>query len=583
MKAFFRHAIALLLAAAMAPGLAALDLPVKRVNGSDLYYYTVRKGDTVFGIARTLGITREQIIKHNPAAADGLRSGSVLYFPVSEFSETNPGTAATDRPTFRYKVQRGETLFGLSHRFGVTPEEIVALNPHSNDGIRAGEYLIIPGTVEPADGMTNTPVHAAASSSATPAAVQAAARASEAPQAPKVEPKAEPTPAPTPEYTPVAEITEPMVVENQTPTGTVAVLLPLMLDDEAPSKAAQRAADFVKGLMLAAAEMGHDGSPVKFHVFDTKGSQAEITRLAGLPEVAEADVIIAPEDEASLAQVVAKANPETYIFNILAVQDTTYLEHDNIVQANIPHHEMYEKAVGALMENYGGYTPVFLISKGGRSEKIGFTNYARESFAAANIAPLEIAFEGLLQARDLEVLDPAGKYVFIPASGSLTEFNKFARALRAFRDEAPLPDNIALFGYPDWTIFRNDAAELLHSLGATFYTRFFANPSSADVETFERNFKTSFGTEPLATVPSQAMLGYDTARFIVTDLRENFGVFSPEIPADFTGLQSSFRFAMPQPLEENTPDPDGQKNGAVNTALYLITYLPGNGVASRVL
>ena len=81
------------------------------------------------------------------------------------------------------------------------------------------------------------------------------------------------------------------------------------------------------------------------------------------------------------------------------------------------------------------------------------------------------------------------------------------------------------------------------------------------------------------------MLGYDTARFIITDIRANSGVFSPEIPSDYMGLQSSFRFLMPEPQEENVPasDPDGQEAGATNSALYLITYLTGNGVVTRIL
>lgn len=592
MKALFRHALALLMAVTAVEGTYALDLPVKRVNGIDQYYYAVRRGDTVYSLARRLGISRDEIVEYNPSAADGLRQGSTLYFPVSVFGAPEDKALAApsqNTPTFRYKVQRGETLFGLSHRFGVTPEAIVALNPQSNDGIKAGEYLLIPVTDEtganavasadreecefPADKNDEAPA-------ATVPVNQRHADGKDSPSQAVNETETRGAVAVTADNVPSQIEGE---VEMQTPTGMVAVLLPLMLEDENTPKSALRAADFVKGLMTGASEMSDDGSPIKIKVFDTKGSVAEIARIMSDSAVADADVIVTPEDEASLRAVLEKASSEAYVFNILAVQDTAYLTHDNVLQANIPHEMMYETAVRGLMENFEGYTPVFLVSKGGRSEKIAFTDFARAKYAERGIMPLEIAFEGILQQSDLDLLGTGNKYVFIPCSGSLSEFNKFARTLRTARDNSADPESIALFGYPDWTIFRGDAAELLHSLEATFYSRFFANPNSSETAAFNTTFSRQFGSDPMAVVPSQALLGYDTVRFLITNLRNNSGVFSPENPAEFTGLQSTFRFVMPEPLEENHPDPDGQESGAVNTALYLVTYLPGNGVASRVL
>lgn len=589
MKALFRHTLALIMAVSAIEGTYALDLPVKRVNGIDQYYYAVRRGDTVYSLARRLGISRDEIVEYNPSAADGLRQGSTLYFPVSVFGAPEDkalASPAKGTPTFRYKVQRGETLFGLSHRFGVTPEAIVALNPQSNDGIKAGEYLLIPVSAETA-GHASASVDREECETPKDSNAEAPAAAKSGKDVATVAP--EPAPAAPDEAKNEQAVSDNAPeqvegeVEMQTPTGMVAVLLPLMLEDGASSKTAQRASDFVKGLMIAASEMGDDGSPVKINVFDTKGSVAEIARILSDSTVADADVIVTPEDENSLRAVLDKASPEAYIFNILAVQDTAYLTHDNVLQANIPHEMMYDTAVRGLMETFEGYTPVFLVSKGGRSEKLAFTDYARAKYAERGIMPLEIAFEGILQQSDLDLLGAGNKYVFIPCSGSLSEFNKFARTLRTARENAADPSSIALFGYPDWAIFRGDAEDLLHSLEATFYSRFFANPNSSETAAFNSTFSRQLGSEPMSVVPSQALLGYDTARFIITSLRKNSGVFSPENPGDYSGLQSTFRFVMPEPLEENHPDPDGQERGAVNTALYLITYLSGNGVASRVL
>ena len=92
---------------------AALDLPVKNINGNEYYYYTVKKGDTLFSLSRTLGISSDDIIRCNPAVADGLRSDATLYFPVAQFG----GESADDTgdATLRHAVKKGETLFGISH------------------------------------------------------------------------------------------------------------------------------------------------------------------------------------------------------------------------------------------------------------------------------------------------------------------------------------------------------------------------------------------------------------------------------------------------------------------------------------
>ena len=586
MNALLRRVVLGTMALCTSMAAMPLDLPVKRINGKDMYYYAVRRGDTVYGLSSKLGISRDDIIRNNPSAADGLRQGVTLYFPVSEYRDkgipgNSPTTDTAGGATFTYKVQRGETLFGLSHRFGTTPDAIIALNPQSNDGIKAGEYLIIPGN-NPEAATAETREAAPQPSTSAPQAAPVAAAETVVISQPVAD-SGTVTEA-------VAESADtsassPIVIESQIPTGSIAVLLPLMLDEETPSKQALRATDFVRGLMLAARDMGSDGSPVKINVHDTKGSLSRIASLMSQPEIADADVIIAPDDEASLAAVVKGASPEAYVFNILAVQDTLYLTHDNVVQANIPHDEMYAAAVRGLMETYEGYTPVFLISKGGRSDKLAFTQAARAEYERRGFMPMEIAFEGTLQQRDLEALDPAGKYVFIPGSGSLSEFNKFARALKTYRENSADPSSIALFGYPEWTIYRNEAAELLHSLEATFYSRFYADATSEGVSDFNRRFTLAFGSEPMDVVPSQALLGYDTARYLITDIRDNQGVYTPELPVEYTGLQSAWRLRSGRPDDEAAPvsaDTEAD-NGAINTALYLITYLPGNGVATRIL
>ena len=50
----------------LAFGTMAYDLPVKTINGKQYYYYTVKKGDTLYSLTNLLGITRKQLVDSNP-------------------------------------------------------------------------------------------------------------------------------------------------------------------------------------------------------------------------------------------------------------------------------------------------------------------------------------------------------------------------------------------------------------------------------------------------------------------------------------------------------------------------------------
>ena len=55
---------------------------------------------------------------------------------------------AAERPT-THRVERGEYLYSIARRYGMTPEEIRALNPGLGDNIRVGQQVRVSGTPAP--------------------------------------------------------------------------------------------------------------------------------------------------------------------------------------------------------------------------------------------------------------------------------------------------------------------------------------------------------------------------------------------------------------------------------------------------
>ncbi|MDE6207115.1 MAG: hypothetical protein K2M55_04845, partial [Muribaculaceae bacterium] len=364
----------------------------------------------------------------------------------------------------------------------------------------------------------------------------------------------------------------------------IVVALPFGLDNPTPTRTNRLALDFYRGFLLAADTLSQRGSAIEIVAVDTEG--ADFAERIADTAVATAQVTVAPAEADRMATLASlAADRGSWVLNVLNVPDTLYAVNALVLQANVPQRNMYALAADAFIADYADYTPVVLRCDAGKNEKEAFVAYLTGRLESKGILPVEISYEDNLTSSHLDRLAPGGKYVFVPLSGSLAEFNKFAYALKSWRDRlaaeadaaaAENPDSyattsVALFGYPDWTVFRGDALDMLHRLEAKVYSRFYDNFHSFDARTLESSFRRWYGEPILESVPSQAILGYDTGCYLIKNLRANNGEFNPTYPTRYQGIQSTFDF-----------DRDGDA-GYYNSSLYIINYLPGDGISSRVL
>lgn len=126
---------------------AKIDLPIKNINGKDYYYYKVKSKETIYGISHKLNISQDKILKYNPAAISGLKDKQLLFFPVSDFSETENEKQKTEtvelpeRNVFTHVVKSGETVYGLANLYNTTVDKIISENPDVKNGLKAGQVL----------------------------------------------------------------------------------------------------------------------------------------------------------------------------------------------------------------------------------------------------------------------------------------------------------------------------------------------------------------------------------------------------------------------------------------------------------
>ena len=100
--------------------------------------HTVIKGETLYSISKKYNVKPDDILKLNPDAKDGVKENTVLTLP------SNAKAVASFKPTlnkYEYQVQQGETLYAISKKIGVSVDEMIKNNPTSKEGVSTGQSL----------------------------------------------------------------------------------------------------------------------------------------------------------------------------------------------------------------------------------------------------------------------------------------------------------------------------------------------------------------------------------------------------------------------------------------------------------
>ena len=98
--------------------------------------YRVQNGDTWYGIATRFGISPQALERANPEADPGrMRVGQLIEVPGG--AEDSPRGVV-------HRVGRGDTLWAIARRYDVSPAAIRDVNELTEDRLRPGQTLTIP-------------------------------------------------------------------------------------------------------------------------------------------------------------------------------------------------------------------------------------------------------------------------------------------------------------------------------------------------------------------------------------------------------------------------------------------------------
>lgn len=96
--------------------------------------HIVRRGETLFEIARRYGTDVNALKRSNGLRSNDLAVGQVLLLPTA---------TGADRGRM-HVVRRGETYWSIAKQYGVSVQDLERSNPRS-DGLKAGDEIVVPG------------------------------------------------------------------------------------------------------------------------------------------------------------------------------------------------------------------------------------------------------------------------------------------------------------------------------------------------------------------------------------------------------------------------------------------------------
>jgi LysM repeat protein len=443
--------------------------PILRNDGELLH--TVRKKETLYGIARSYGMDMNVLLERNPDAIN-LQEGMVLVIPVENVS--GPSSAAlapamADSVTV-HEVGPGETLYFLGRMYGVPVEKIQQANGGLAEGLKAGMLIRIPSTAGP--------VKVAKDSS---------------------------------------------TVDHSNERFKVAFLLPfsipqndsvLALIDNSTAhryyEPTRIAVQFYNGAKLALDSLEKLGLRADVAVLDMGEGQRSWNNTVKRPELSGTDLFIGPFHRSAIEQV-ARADRQAHVVCPVPQSNKVLLGMPNVSKVT-PTRSEHVRLTARYVAQKHANDLIMLVRPDIVAEK-DLQDQMATALRGAMATPGAMVQDSVLVVkpglRDMAAL--TGKLsttrlnVLVVPSENIEFLTSLVVKLKPLADK----HRIVLVGMEKWTTYESLAAIDLDLLGFRYAASSFTDPSDPRVKAFTKAYRGAYHTD----VDEYAFLGFDVTMF----------------------------------------------------------------------
>ena len=556
-------------------------------QGSDIFYHTIERGQTVYAIATMYGVSVEDIYRLNPESKEGIKAGSTLRIPqkdsaiapsgkadnytyhtiqpketlyslsikysvpATDIIAANPGLSTstftigkniripptrletlptTEKKTVQkemeYTIQKKETMYRICRKFDISSVELLRLNPELKNGVKAGMVIKIPVASE-----------------------EVITQNIRQPEEREVN----------------ALLSTPKDIKKVNRIQ-VALLLPFMTNETTQSSATSRFVEYYEGLLLAVDSLRNMGTSIELSVYDTGNGTKKVKEILKEDALSNANLIIGAvqNDQIGLITDFAQKHNIKYVIPFTSKNDDV-LSNANVYQVNTPHSYLYSKAAQAGCDLFSDYN-IILVNIKDKEEKPEFIKAFKTEMQQRDIPFKEVTYKGDTFATDIEAAMVRDKRnVVLPTSASLDAVNKIKAPLRMLselKEEEKEPYMVNLFGYPEWQTYTRECLEDFYALNTYIYSNFYADNLSPEVHSFYSDYKNWYSKNLINTFPKYGILGFDTGMYFLGAINKYGSNFENNLDKiHYKSIQTGFDFHRVN-----------NWGGFINTNLFIVHY-----------
>lgn len=502
------------------------------LSENDFLYHTVQPQQTIHYLSKKYNVSKEDIYYYNPGSDELIQIGQVIKIPKKHVLESsNRTTSAADSNV--YIVKKGDTLYSLSKKYGVSIAELIRINPDLRWGLKEGMALSLLGSSENKAFNHNVGILTEQS-------------------IPKID---------------LYKATKCDSINqlNLDRTIKIALVLPfhanelLLLDtitndsilhNHPYYKYRSRGysfADFYEGFMLAIDSIKKTGVDITLFTFDTKSDSIETDKIANELEIIRPNLIYGPIIPKNIARISAYSEKnEIPLILPLTKDKDRYTNNNPYAISLIPNFESEKNNCADYVSQFSEKNIILIHSDiaNGESRVDDFreTLFAYFSSKAAyeNALYKEIRINDTLPQNIKHALRDNMENIVLVLSANEANVSNIIGQLRINQS---LGYSINVFGLPTWQSFDNLRIELLHMLNTVIYSPFYVDYSKPHTKAFVSNCRAVLGYEPYKTVSTGSgfnftFLGYE-AGFMFSQAYKKYG-------SEFLNCLCHLEFDMPQ-------------------------------------
>lgn len=537
--------------------------------------HIVKRGETVYAISRMYGIPVDKIYELNPGSKNGIREGATLL--LAEESRKDPQDNAE-----YYTIKKGDTLYGVAKDHYTTVAAIMKMNPGvSEKNFKADEVIRLPKRGTGVKSVTRKVEEERLTSFSTYKVEKkdtwdTIAEKTGVDKSDLIEANGGRVDKPKNK----SLITIPNI-ETSTVEKTVVEEDPRELTNEGIAEiydsvhgiadtnnarefkvalllsepASRKDLEFTRGFLTGVDRLKRLSTKLNVVVIDGNRNSTEV--LNELSDV-DPDLLFLTTEKGIPAYLSEYAEvSQTPMVNTFDVKNELYTRNPYIIQLLTPSNYFNDEIAAKIKMDYDDYT---LLYAGTADEGDQLASAIKDALPTSKVKSVSVESLSQYPFRDDE------KYLIYGYPTKKDDVAALLDAVKEAKSLSPLTE-IAVIGRPSWIVYDENAMEeRFHSANVLIPSRFYYDKNSIEARKFENSYKSLFDRTPAKSFPVYACVGYDASLYFIEGLAEaEFDINA--LNSSKSGVQSDFELYRP-----------GNWTGMLNPIVYLVRFTPYNTI-----